>query len=232
MDKKNYESNLVENINYKLSYDYEIEKPDKFITINSLKVEKIKDYIYKNYYVKSDDIDNIDKDKLLKDLVVFKAYKEDLEINIGNDSLIKDIITIFLSVLAIFVSIYSISQKTNSYDIIINTITNIPNTDLNKIISANNINNASFIENNKELLVQISLILIMILLFIVMWSFIIRGKKSDSERLKVVNYGIHTLEAIKEEKNLVKTKNQVRKDKGRKMWRRATNYGNNLPKGK
>lgn len=222
-NNKNPESNLVENINYKLGFDYEVKKnkykynslikkfivfvisvikkvfnmikkffkyviPDIFINlydakkysdtitlinINRLNIDQIKDYIYKNYYGKLNKPEEIDRDKLLNDLVVFKAYKEDLEINIKNDSLIKDIFTLFISVLGIYVSIPSILQE----------------------IGTNRLETA----NNGDTIILIGFATIFIVVFSVIWVFIRTDKKSDSSRLKVVNYGIYTLEAIKEE---------------------------------
>lgn len=222
-NNKNPESNLVENINYKLGFDYEVKKnkykynslikkfivfvisvikkvfnmikkffkyviPDIFINlydakkysdtitlinINRLNIDQIKDYIYKNYYGKFNKLQEIERDKLLNDLVVFKAYKEDLEINIKNDSLIKDIFTLFISVLGIYVSIPSILQE----------------------IGTNRLETA----NNGDTIILIGFATIFIVVFSVIWVFIRTDKKSDSSRLKVVNYGIYTLEAIKEE---------------------------------
>lgn len=222
-NNKNPESNFVENINYKLGFDYEVKKnkykynsylkifivfvisvikkafniiknffkyeiPDIFINlydakkysdtitlinINRLNIDQIKDYIYKNYYGKLNKPEEIDRYKLLNDLVVFKAYKEDLEINIKNDSLIKDIFTLFISVLGIYVSIPSILQE----------------------IGTNRLETA----NNGDTIILIGFATIFIVVFSVIWVFIRTDKKSDSSRLKVVNYGIYTLEAIKEE---------------------------------
>ena len=143
------------------------------ININRLNIDQIKDYIYKNYYGKLNKPEEIDRDKLLNDLVVFKAYKEDLEINIKNDSLIKDIFTLFISVLGIYVSIPSILQE----------------------IGTNRLETA----NNGDTIILIGFATIFIVVFSVIWVFIRTDKKSDSSRLKVVNYGIYTLEAIKEE---------------------------------
>ena len=222
-NNKNPESNFVENINYKLGFDYEVKKnkykynsylkifivfvisvikkafniiknffkyeiPDIFINlydakkysdtitlinINRLNIDQIKDFIYKNYYGKLNKPEEIDRYKLLNDLVVFKAYKEDLEINIKNDSLIKDIFTLFISVLGIYVSIPSILQE----------------------IGTNRLETA----NNGDTIILIGFATIFIVVFSVIWVFIRTDKKSDSSRLKVVNYGIYTLEAIKEE---------------------------------
>lgn len=168
-------------------------------SINKLKIYQIKDYIYNNYYVKSNRAKTINRERLLKDLVVFKAYKEDLEINIKNNSLIKDIFTMDLSIIAICVSMYSFSQRTYSNDIIINA-TNIPTNALNKIVSANNSNSVNLAKDDLSFFGWIGFALIIISAFLVLWFLIKTGKKSDSSRLKVVNYGIHTLEAIKEEK--------------------------------
>ena len=222
-NNKKLGSNLVENINYKLGFDYEVKKnkykynsflkkiivfvisgikkffnmikkcfkydiPDIFINlydakkysdtiilinINRLNIDQIKDYIYKNYYGKFNKLQEIERDKLLNDLVVFKAYKEDLEINIKNDSLIKDIFTLFISVLGIYVSIPSILQE----------------------IGTNRLETA----NNGDTIILIGFATIFIVVFSVIWVFIRTDKKSDSSILKVVNYGIYTLEAIKEE---------------------------------
>lgn len=240
-NNKNPESNLVENINYKLGFDYEVKKnkykynsylkkfivfvisvikkvfnmiknlfkyaiPDIFINlydakkysytitlinINRLNIDQIKDYIFKNYYGKLNKPEEIDRDKLLNDLVVFKAYKEDLEINIKNDSLIKDIFTLFISVLGIYVSIPSILQE----------------------IGTNRLETA----NNGDTIILIGFATIFIVVFSVIWVFIRTDKKSDSSRLKVVNYGIYTLEVIKEEMDRQSNnfKNQVRKDEGK-----------------
>ena len=176
LKKQKHKSALVESINYRLSFCYKVKKSDKTIklkNINSLNIEQIKDYIYNNYYVKFKSCKTIKRDKLLKDLVVFKTYKEDLEIKIKNDSLIKDIFTLFISILGIYVSITSILQKIGT--------------------------NKLEIANNGETIVFIGFAPIIILIFSVIWAYISTDKKSDSSRLKVVNYGIHTLEAIKEE---------------------------------
>lgn len=176
LKKQKHKSALVESINYRLSFCYKVKKSDKTIklkNINSLNIEQIKDYIYNNYYVKFRKCKSIKRDKLLKDLVVFKTYKEDLEINIKKDSLIKDIFTLFISILGIYVSITSILQKIGT--------------------------NKLEIANNGETIVFIGFAPIIILIFSVIWAYISTDKKSDSSRLKVVNYGIHTLEAIKED---------------------------------
>ena len=173
LKKQKPKSALVESINYRLSFCYKVKKSDKTIklkNINSLNIEQIKDYIYNNYYVKFKSCKTIKRDKLLKDLVVFKTYKEDLEIKIKNDSLIKDHFDLFLKVITIYISLHSISLKIS--------------------------NNA---ENDKDYIAGLLIVITFIIVFSVIWTFITTGKKSDSTRLKVVNYGIHTLEAIKEE---------------------------------
>lgn len=160
-------------------------------SINKLNIDQIKEYIYNNYYVKSSRVETINRDELLKDLIVFKAYKEDLEITIKNDSLIKDIFTLFISVLGIYVSIPSILQE----------------------IGTNRLETA----NNGDTIILIGFATIFIVVFSVIWVFIRTDKKSDSSRLKVVNYGIYTLEVIKEEMDRQSNnfKNQVRKDEGK-----------------
>lgn len=175
---KNPETNFIDNINYKLSYAYKVEKGNKTNTLYSIKnlnIYQIKEYIYKNYYVepiynnyyvKSSRVKIINRDKLLKDLVVFKAYKEDLEISIKNDNLFIVFITISLNMLSIIVDV---------------------GTKLKNL--------------NKENLVDIFFVIGYFLVVLSIWMIITKGKKSDSSRLKVVNYGIHTLESIKEEKD-------------------------------
>lgn len=213
MDENNKKlgSNLVENINYKLGFDYEVKKnkynsnlkklivivisgikkifkydiPDIFINlcdakkysdtitlinINRLNIDQIKDYIFKNYYGKLNKPEEIDRDKLLNDLVVFKAYKEDLEINIKNDNLFKEFFELLLKVVTIFISLNSIIEK----------------------IDVN-------IERSKGLVIDLGFLTILMIVFLLLWIFMTIGKNSDSSRLKVVNYGIYTLEAIKEE---------------------------------
>lgn len=133
-------------------------------SINKLNIDQIKEYIYNNYYVKSSRVETINRDKLLKDLVVFKAYKEDLEINIKNE----DLFTVFMTLLL------------NITSIVLNLNTSL------KLI-------------NSEVIVGLMIVITIILAFSVMWLLIRTGVKSDSSRLKVVNYGIHTLEAIKED---------------------------------
>lgn len=219
-NNKNPESNLVENINYKLGFDYEVKKnkykynsylkkfivfvisvikkvfnmiknlfkyaiPDIFINlydakkysytitlinINRLNIDQIKDYIFKNYYGKLNKPEEIDRDKLLNDLVVFKAYKEDLEINIKNDNLFKEFFELLLKVVTIFISLNSIIEK----------------------IDVN-------IERSKGLVIDLGFLTILMIGFLLIWIFMTIGKNSDSSRLKVVNYGIYTLEAIKED---------------------------------
>lgn len=223
-NNKKLRSNLVENINYELSYAV-IKKETKcslnsvflslickllkligkllkciifsireiFIcsddekassetieisNIKDLNINQIKCYLHNYYYGKLNKLQEIERDKLLNDLVVFKAYKEDLEINIKNDSLIKDIFTLFISILGIYVSMPSILQE----------------------IDANSIEKA----NNEETKILIGFATLFIILFSVIWVIIRTDKKSDSSRLKVVNYGVHTLEAIKEEMDIKK----------------------------
>lgn len=222
MDKKNKKSEetLVENINYKLSYEV-IKKGPKYLSnsifinlifkifsrigksiksatrkifkfldyvkasserieisnINELNINQIKFYLHRNYYEKLNTPKEIDRDKLLNDLVVFKAYKEDLELNIKNNNLFIVFITIFLNIISIFVNVG---------------------------IALKNLND--------ETLAGIFFLIIFVLVFSLIWTNITTGKKSNSSKLKVVNYGIYMLEAIKEDNYQQSDGNDIMKE--------------------
>lgn len=66
---------------------------------------------------------------------------------------------------------------------------------LNSIIEKIDVN----IERSKGLVIDLGFLTILMIGFLLIWIFMTIGKNSDSSRLKVVNYGIYTLEAIKED---------------------------------
>ena len=175
MEEKNKKSNsdLVKNINYKLSFEYKVKNSETLITtINRLKINQLKDYIYNNYYVKSSRVKDINRERLLNDLVVFKAYKEDLEINIKNEDLFIVFMTLLLNITSIVLNVSKSMGKV-------------------------------YIES----IIDFMSILTSILAASLIWLLLRTGVKSYSSKLKVVNYGIHTLETLKEEmdrKKLVK----------------------------
>lgn len=162
--EKNSNSDLVENINYKLSFEYEVKNTDTITTINNLNINQIKDYINKNYYEKFNKIDDIDRDKLIKDLVVFRGFKEELEINLKNEDLFSFFMMFLLNITSVVLNLNKSLQIVDS-----------------------------------KIIVDTMFLITIILGFSIIWLFIRTGKKSDSSRLKVVNYGLQTLEVIKEE---------------------------------
>lgn len=92
-------------IDYKLSYSEEVS-----LSPNNMDCNKMLNYLNKNYKCNED----IDRNKLLNDLITFKSYKDNLEIKIKKDELfskfISDLITIFIGLVALFVMFLNIKK--------------------------------------------------------------------------------------------------------------------------
>ena len=102
---------------YKLSFFIEKEKSGKHISdpqyMNS---KELIQYLNSNY----NNDKKLDVDKIINDLIVFKSYRQDLEISIKKDDLFSnfmtDLVTIFIGVVALMTSLKDIII---TYDILI-----------------------------------------------------------------------------------------------------------------
>lgn len=168
---------------YKLSYEIETHK-NKGTTNNPREISFETFYKYvKRFYVEQD---YIDIGKIENDLVVFKTYKEDMEISLANDVFLLNCLSILIAVFALIVAI-----TTNKTSIIIGKL------------EKGGFFKALFreIENNNEFFTVTGLFTLACILLIAFLLSIWSSKSYFPNRIKSVNNVIFTLEAIKE--NLV-----------------------------
>lgn len=147
-----------------------------------MSVDKISEYLHVNYVNNS----TINKNKLINDLVVFKSYKNYLEIEVDNDKYFWEFIfkyyTMTLAMVTIFLAFLSVSPERTQ------------GTGLELWIQYK----LEQINDGLNIVIFISCLILFYLVSVPIGHLIATDRKSDSNRLKTVNNVINTLEAIKE----------------------------------
>ncbi|MDU4045335.1 MAG: hypothetical protein E7H35_00235 [Peptoniphilus harei] len=154
-----------------------------------MRIKEIEDYINSHYV----DQEYIDKTKITNDLVIFKTYRDDLKIDTENDGKFPNLLSTFMTVYIAFLSL-EIADKSNYFA----ELSRLKEKKVDNSVIAEMSEKIHQISGN--ILVIISII-ILISLFTLLFSVIRTGKRSNTNRLKVVNNVIYILESIKE--NLV-----------------------------
>lgn len=164
-------------------------KSEEIFNPRDMRINEIEDYINSHYV----DQEYIDKTKITNDLVIFKTYRDDLKIDTENDGKFPNLLSIIMTVYIAFLSL-EIADRSNYFSELFRL----------KEKKADNSMIAEMSEKihqvSGNILVIISII-ILISLFTLLFSVIRTGKRSKTNRLKVVNNVVYILEAIKE--NLV-----------------------------
>lgn len=170
---------------YKLSYEFK-NSDEKIITSpTDMEIRDIADYIQKKYL----DEPTIEKVKLINDLVVFKTYRDNLDIEIKNEDIFPNLLSGFMTVYIAFLSV-EIADKNNYLTKILKFV------DKEKDIDQETIE--KILEYTKNGLILLVFIFVIVLI-ITLISLFRTSKKSNSNKLKTVDNAIHILEALKDE---------------------------------
>lgn len=169
---------------YELSYEFK-NSDEKIITSpTDMENQDIIDHIQKKYLNEP----TIEKVKLINDLVVFKTYRDNLDIEINNEDIFPNLLSNFMTVYVAFLSV-EIANKSDY---------------LSKILKLNEANSDISAMSDKmheitgNILVIFSAIIVISLVITIFYA-IETGKKSNSNKIKTVNNAIHILEALKDE---------------------------------
>lgn len=166
---------------YRKRFKIDIENKNN-INPRFMSIKNMDEYLRSNYI----DVTVIDKEKIITDLVIFKAYEGEIEKNIRRKNYFNDFMS---SVMTVFITVITSSmlQDTKSLIQIIDKL------NLNTEFSSNVMLSTPF----EDLLIVIEIIILYTLLRYVI-LLMTTGRYSDSSRKVTVNKIIHTLEAIKE----------------------------------
>lgn len=147
-----------------------------------MSADKISEYLCVNYVNNS----TINKNKLINDLVVFKSYKNYLEIEVDNDKAFWEFIfkyyTMTIAIVTIFLAFLAVPPE------------RIQGTGLEIWLQFK----LELIKDDFNIVKYISRLILFYFVSVLIGYLVTTDRKSDSNRLKTVNNVINTLEAIKE----------------------------------
>lgn len=169
---------------YKLSYIFENSDKKIITSPTDMENQDIIDYIQKKYL----DEPTIEKDMLINDLVIFKTYRDGLEIETENDKDFPILLSTFLTVYIAFLSM-EIADKT----IYLEEFFKLKEANKDTTEISNKLSRTS-----GNILVIISVIFIISVIVVSFLSFR-NGRKSKKNKLKTLNNAIYNLEAIRDD---------------------------------
>lgn len=159
-------------------------KSEEIFNPRYMRIKEIEDYINSHYV----DQEYIEKSKITNDLVIFKTYRDDLEIDADNDGKFPNLLSTMMTV---FIAFLSLEIADKSYYLAEFSKRKEANLDVSMI--------SERFHHIDGVILAIVTVIIMISLFKVLFFALRIGKKSIINRLKTVNNVIYILEAIKED---------------------------------
>ena len=173
-----------EEIEYELSYLLSADCR----TFTKLKKVEIINYVNEYYFREQNqpDYDNF-YDNLINDINVFKSYRDDVDINVRKQNDFYQFLAITIAIITIFASNF----KGDNTDITIKELV------IKDLIIKDLLIKDPFIKD--PFIIELGIVIIILVFVVYGFYWTTTGSHSESNKLKVINHVIYTLEAIKED---------------------------------